>query len=283
MKKILFCLALASFAACTPSNSQSPSTQTTTSQRDPLPQLNRATAALLSSNQAFAHSISQAPTKNKTYTQIADAAHQINYLSAKFCKDANPDVNPAAAYAELSTNIEKQLKAVSSDVSLGFYTIRQDQADALFKKSTFGGQRPELLADADFQKLSTQERSIYTAQLQSDAAAGANELLSFIGEQVDDTDIKLTQFTILSSPSKNVVTLGETFEAEIMLGAYTTNSTARLQVNGTPLPVENGVATFKVKPSTLGEQSYKATIFITNPMTGEQLSFMKEFNYQVVK
>lgn len=288
MKNRLFCLLLFPFTACVlndnqPHNAETLTAQTPTpTQRNPLSQLQRSTAANLASNRVFAQSIAQYPAQNSSYTPLADAAHQIHSLTNQFCKDANPKRNPSEAYDELAANIEKQFKTLCSETKLTQPRIDTKAAEELLKMSSLSGQRPELLYDEDFQKLSDTERHIYIAQLRADAAAGANEMLIFIAQIVGTPDIKIDKLMLLSTPKKGTILLGETFETDIALGLYSSQIKYTLSVNGVGLPVEDGAGHYISKSTQLGTQHFMATAAITNPMTGEVTKCTQEFYYEVV-
>lgn len=105
-----------------------------------------------------------------------------------------------------------------------------------------------------------------------------NLLQSNMGEKVLFYD----KFDIYAQPKKGHILLGETFEAEIALGAYTSQSEFSVSVNGSNVAVDNAKANYKFKPTTIGNQRYAVTINIKNPLTGKIETVKKEFEYEVI-
>jgi hypothetical protein len=94
-------------------------------------------------------------------------------------------------------------------------------------------------------------------------------------------DLVYDQFEVFHNPTKPYILLGETYESEIMLGAYSSQANISVSVDGRRLAVEDGKAKYSTTSRTLGEQSYTAKIAITNPLTGMIETVSKDFSYEV--
>ena len=85
----------------------------------------------------------------------------------------------------------------------------------------------------------------------------------------------------MRSPQNLVYYWERTYEAEIALGAYSSQARFSVSVDGRSLPIIDGKAQFTRKGMRVGEQSYTAKLSVQNPLTGETESFFKTFKYEV--
>lgn len=120
-------------------------------------------------------------------------------------------------------------------------------------------------------------------KIKNDAKNTEAAVLNYLVKKVGGDDIVLDQFQVVSSPKKSYVIAGETFETDIFLSASagTSNVGIDISVNGRSLPVENGVAKFSTSTNQTGVIPYKATISVTNPVTGEVDEYIGNFEYEV--
>lgn len=116
---------------------------------------------------------------------------------------------------------------------------------------------------------------------QNDAYSAGSITLGFIADNMGKLDIKFDQFEVFSSPAKPYILLGEEFSTEISIGAYSKQAKFSIQVNGSGLNIVDGKGLWKTKPGGIGEQKYKATARVENPMTGEVITAVKEFAFEV--
>jgi gliding motility-associated protein GldM len=119
-------------------------------------------------------------------------------------------------------------------------------------------------------------------KIQSDAKNSATAVLNYCATKVQGTDIKFDKFVPGVAPKKNYVILGEEFEAEVFLSAFSSKTdNVSINVDGRNVPLKEGIGTFSEKPSTVGEKKYTVTINLKNPTTGETETVRKEFSYEV--
>jgi hypothetical protein len=111
----------------------------------------------------------------------------------------------------------------------------------------------------------------------------ASELvvLNFLAAEIGELKIIHDRFEIFSQSSKPCVHLGEAYRTEISLGAYSTKAKFSVSVNGRSLPIVDGKAVYTTKGSSVGTQSYRATITVLNPLTNEMETFKKTFYYEI--
>lgn len=99
--------------------------------------------------------------------------------------------------------------------------------------------------------------------------------------------VRFDSFYPVVSPKRNVIRRGETFEAELMVGSYSSSlnpSYVRLSVNGSGLALDKqGKALYKAVPASLGKQRLKCTVAVQNPLTGETIAGESYFEYEVVE
>lgn len=106
-------------------------------------------------------------------------------------------------------------------------------------------------------------------------------IINRIANQMGKLELSYDKFDVFAQSAKPYVLLGETYEAEIALGAYSSQARFSVSVDGRPLKIEDGRAKFSARGSSMGEQTYKAKISVQNPLTGETESFTKSFKYEV--
>lgn len=119
-------------------------------------------------------------------------------------------------------------------------------------------------------------------KIQSDAKNSATAVLNYCATKVQGTDLKFDKFVPGVAPKKNYVILGEEFEAEVFLSAFSSKTdNVNINVDGRNVPLKDGIGTFTEKPSTVGEKKYTVTINLKNPTTGTTETVKKEFSYEV--
>lgn len=116
---------------------------------------------------------------------------------------------------------------------------------------------------------------------QSDSKNAVLQVLHYLSENMRTTVLTYDKFDVFASSEKPYILLGETFEAEIGLGVFSSQAEFTVSVNGSPLRVDDGKAKYAARPRMVGTQSYTAKINIVNPLTGETETVRKEFKYEV--
>ena len=119
-------------------------------------------------------------------------------------------------------------------------------------------------------------------KLQSDAKSSASAIINWSAEQMGKIDIKFDAFQPAVSAEKSYVIQGEKYSADIFLSAFSTKAdNVSISVNGSSLPVKDGLAHWETSASGLGEKSFNVSINVKNPLTGEMKNYSKEFKYEV--
>jgi gliding motility-associated protein GldM len=119
-------------------------------------------------------------------------------------------------------------------------------------------------------------------KIQSDAKASSSAVLNYCLEKVAGKDIKFDAFQPAISAPKGYVISGEKYEADVFLSAFSTQAdNISISVDGRSIPLKEGIAKYETGTSATGTKSYKVSINVKNPLTGEVKNYSKEFQYEV--
>ncbi len=116
---------------------------------------------------------------------------------------------------------------------------------------------------------------------QNDSKSSAAQIVNFLSGQMGKKELVYDNFDVFSSSPKPYILLGETFETEIALGAFSSQAEFSVRVGGSNLKIEEGKAKYTTKPTSIGEKTYSAQITVKNPLTGKEETFTKDFKYEV--
>lgn len=99
--------------------------------------------------------------------------------------------------------------------------------------------------------------------------------------------VRFDSFYPVVSPKRNVIRRGETFEATLMVGSYSTSlypKDVRMSVNGSSLALDKeGRAIYTAIPASVGKQRLKCTVAVQNPLTGKTVTGESYFEYEVIE
>lgn len=119
---------------------------------------------------------------------------------------------------------------------------------------------------------------------QNNVRSVEGEMIKYFLEQVGASSFRFDVVTANVIPKANVVFAGNQFEAEIFLGAYSTQQNPEIFVNGAPLnDIKEGKGYYKVTAQGEGEKKVNGSIKYTNQATGETKEYPFETVYQVSK
>jgi hypothetical protein len=133
----------------------------------------------------------------------------------------------------------------------------------------------------NFKGKTIEEAYISLTQCQNQVNLSTAAVLQSLSKQMGKLEITYDKFEVFAQSIKPYVLLGETYESEIALGAFSSQAKFSVSVNGSSLAIRNGKAKYSARASTVGEKSYNAKISVSNPFTGETETFMKAFKYEV--
>lgn len=119
-------------------------------------------------------------------------------------------------------------------------------------------------------------------KIQSDAKSSATAVLGYCQKKVNGEDVKFDAFQPAVTAPKGYVISGDKYEADVFLSAYSTQAdNISISVDGSNLPIKEGVAHFSTGTSSTGTKTYKVSINVKNPLNNEVKNYSKEFSYEV--
>jgi gliding motility-associated protein GldM len=118
-------------------------------------------------------------------------------------------------------------------------------------------------------------------KFQNDARTSEAAVINFLAEQMGKLELNYDKFAVFSQSPKPYILLGEQFETEIALGAYSSQAEFSVKVGSSSLKIVDGKAKYTARPSTIGEKTYTAAISVKNPLTGKTDTYKQDFQYEV--
>ncbi len=113
--------------------------------------------------------------------------------------------------------------------------------------------------------------------------------LKHLASQVGINEIKFDKLFTVVIPDSRTVVAGQTYKADIAIGAYSSAITPSISINGSPIAVKDGKGTYEVRASggtfdSNGQlkRSYTASIAVNKP-DGTREVVTTEENYTVLK
>ena len=115
------------------------------------------------------------------------------------------------------------------------------------------------------------------------------EVLDYLAQQVGAKEIKFDKLFAVVIPDSRTVVAGQTYRAEIAIGAYSSAITPSISINGAALPVKEGKGVYELRAgggtfdnNGQMKRSYTATISYPKP-DGSRETVTKEEEYTVLK
>jgi gliding motility-associated protein GldM len=120
------------------------------------------------------------------------------------------------------------------------------------------------------------------SKFQSDVKRSGNIVANHCLEQVGKVVLRLNKFEAFAGQNSQYLLPGQPFELTAGLGAFSSENTPTVTVNGSSVPVDaNGVATYKETAGGGGEKRMRVVISFKNPNTGQPETVTKEISYTV--
>lgn len=249
---------------------------------------------------------------NEKYRNQAKQAQQISAEFVKYIDELRQELfNKAQGPSKKDPNIPKDIR--NKDITTRWFVLGQDGKrgvgyDIMDKvKET----REKLLAMADndpnvaaalpldieklpagtdktdwvdfkFRQMPVAACFPILGKLQSDAKSSATAVLNFCNAKVGGQEFRPDAFVPVISAPKGYVIRGEKYQADIFLSAYSKSAdNISISVNGSNLPVKEGMAHYETTTGRTGVSKYNVRINVKNPLTGEVKPYEKEFEYEV--
>lgn len=169
-----------------------------------------------------------------------------------------------------------------------------------FGTLTYGGENPQLqnagpsITGKDFAELNFAQTPVPAAlatlsQKQSEIRRLEGEVLDYLAQQVGAKEIKFDKIFAVVIPDARSVVAGQTYKADIAIGAYSTAIRPSISVNGQSLNVTEGKASYEVRAqggqydkSGKMTRSYTATVSFPKP-DGTRETVTQEETYTILK
>ena len=170
--------------------------------------------------------------------------------------------------------INAKIKALENNMAL---SVEENWQEAAPDKTSW--------ADYRFRQMPLISVLPLLTKMQTDSknaeAFAVGELASLVGGK----EIVFNKFFPVINAKKAYVIKGEKFEADISLGAYSSDippENIKLTVDGARKSVgKDGVAKYSVTTNSTGKKTIKLTATVTNPLTGEVSTSTQDFEYEV--
>ncbi|ASZ10077.1 gliding motility protein GldM [Chitinophaga pendula] len=116
-------------------------------------------------------------------------------------------------------------------------------------------------------------------KFQNDIKNSESLIIDDLFRQIDANDYKFDRLRpFISLNSKNLME-GQTLTAQIAVGAYSTTANPTIVVNGQSIPVTEGLGTYTIPVSGIGEKAINGTITLRKPNgEAESFSFNEAYN-----
>ncbi|GAA4301154.1 gliding motility protein GldM [Compostibacter hankyongensis] len=118
------------------------------------------------------------------------------------------------------------------------------------------------------------------SKFQNDVKNAEAQVIDDLYKRINAQQFTFDTYTPLVSASSGYVMNGQAYEAKIMLGAYSSTVNPTITVNGQPVPVENGVGTYKINASGIGEHTYNVAVALKE-QSGQEKTFTTSGTYMV--
>jgi gliding motility-associated protein GldM len=127
------------------------------------------------------------------------------------------------------------------------------------------------------------------SQKQSEVRRVESEILDHLATQVGAKEIKFDKIFAVVIPDSRTVVVGQTYKAEVAIGAYSSAITPRISINGSALAVKEGKGSYEVKAqggqfdkNGQIQRSYTATVSFPKP-DGSIETVTQEEKYTILK
>jgi gliding motility-associated protein GldM len=255
-----------------------------------------------------------AEPKYAKYMTIANDAKKISDEFASYMKGVNDELVTAAGGLDDKHHDGRPKKYKDKDVTTNMFTLEgkgkgaevekkiketrekllaliptEDKVDIGKKMPLLVDEVPEdakgkSWVDLKFKQMPVAAVMPTLSKIAADAITSETAILNYCLDKSSGKEIvKFDGFRVAIAPKKAYLTRGDKFEAEVYMAAFSkTNNNVSISVNGSGLPVREGVAVYSTGPQNdLGEKTVSATATIKNPFTGNTETVRGELKYEV--
>ena len=119
------------------------------------------------------------------------------------------------------------------------------------------------------------------SKFQNDVKNSESQLVDYFHRQIGEVKVVYNQFEPLIGTSATYLLPGQELQVNAGLGAYSKDVVPDIFVNGTKVPVENGLGTWKTIVGGPGTGTVNVTVKYKDPLTGLEKSIDKPISYTV--
>ena len=224
-----------------------------------------------------------------------EETHQIKNLAEEE-KVANIFVGHADKKDGVGYQLQKKLRDYTANLSklsdgkVQLSNLAPDaKDDPAFNGTTDPGELNKDFAEVMFSTTPVPAALASLSQKQSEIRRQEAEVLSYLAAQVGAKEIKFDKIFAVVIPDSRTVVAGQTYKADVAIGAYSSAITPKISINGSPLAVVDGKGTYETRAqggqyNANGQltRSYKATISYPKPDGTTELVEQEE-TYTVLK
>ena len=136
-------------------------------------------------------------------------------------------------------------------------------------------------ANSNFEHLPAAGVLTLMTKMQADVRNTESSVLSYLLSQIGKTDMKFNAIKAVVNAKSSYVLVGQPYKAEIFIAAYDSTQNPDILVNGSPIPVNQGVGVFTGNTSSVGTRSFGGVIKLKNKSTGEIKEYPFKSEYEV--
>ncbi|QOR76841.1 MAG: gliding motility protein GldM [Thermoflavifilum sp.] len=118
------------------------------------------------------------------------------------------------------------------------------------------------------------------SKIQNDVKNSEAQVIDDLFKKIGQQEFVFDTYKPLISANAGYVIAGQKYEAQIMLGAYSSTINPTITVNGQPIPVQNGVGTFSTVASGVGLHTYNVAISLKD-QSGQIKTYTATAEYMV--
>lgn len=140
--------------------------------------------------------------------------------------------------------------------------------------------RKKTWSEANFDMVPTIAAVTILSKFQNDIKNSEAQVIDYLYSKINAQQFTLDTYKPLVSANSGYIMNGQKYEAQIMLGAYSSTVNPSMTVNGQSLSVQNGVGTYSVIASGVGEHSYNVLVSLKDK-DGKVQTFSAPGSYMV--
>jgi gliding motility-associated protein GldM len=181
--------------------------------------------------------------------------------------------------------LEKELKQLREKL-LSVYPTPEERTNAAkifplkiqMPKKTIDNKRT--WTEVNFEMVPTVAAVTILSKYQNDVKNAEAQIIDYLYGKIGQQDFVFDTYKPLVSANAGYVMDGEKYEAQIMLGAYSSTVNPNITVNGQSIPVQNGIGTYNIVATGVGEHTYNVAVSMKD-QNGQMKTYTATGEYMV--